>query len=151
MTTPRIDLTHHAGAPFAAMVRLEERIVLDPALKSLVKVRVSQINGCAHCLDMHWAHAREHGESELRLAQLGAWQESPFFDAWERAALALAESMTHISATHVPDDVMDEAARHFDADELGHLLFAIGAINLWNRVVVAAGTPPASYVQAEAA
>jgi AhpD family alkylhydroperoxidase len=151
MTTPRIDLPHHAGAPYAAMVRLEERIALDVTIRSLVKVRVSQINGCAFCLDMHWTHAREHGESELRLAQLGAWHESPFFDARERAALALAESMTHVSATHVPDDVMDEAARHFDEAELGHLLFAIGAINLWNRVVIAAGTLPASYVQAEAA
>jgi len=151
MTTPRIDLTRHAGSPFAAMVRLEERISLDPRLKGLVKVRVSQINGCAFCLDMHWTEARERGESELRLSQLGAWRESPFFDGRERAALELAESMTHVSATHVPDDVWAGAARHFGEDELSHLLFAIGAINLWNRVVVAARTLPASYMQSEAA
>ena len=151
MTTPRIDLIHHAGAPLAAMVRVEERIALDPTVKDLVKVRVSQINGCAHCLDMHWTHAREQGESELRLAQLGAWQESPFFDARERAALALTEAVTHVSATHVPDDVSEEAARHFDSDDVAHLLFAIGAINLWNRVVVAARRLPASYGRPAAA
>jgi len=151
MTTPRIDLTHHAGAVYAAMIRVEERISLDPRLKLLVKVRVSQINGCAFCVDMHWTHARELGESELRLAQVTAWHESPFFDERERAALALADSMTHVSTTHVPDDVWEEAARHFDADELAHLVFAIGAVNLWNRITVAARTPAASYVQAQAA
>jgi AhpD family alkylhydroperoxidase len=151
MNTPRIDLTRHAGPVYAAMIRVEERISLDPRLKLLVKVRVSQINGCAFCVDMHWTHARELGETELRLSQVTAWHESPFFDERERAALALADSMTHISSTHVPDDVWDEAARHFDADELAHLVFAIGAVNLWNRTTVAARTLPASYVQAQAA
>lgn len=144
-TQPRIDLVHHAGGPYAAMQRLEGRIELDPALRALVKVRASQVNGCAFCLDMHWTHARENGEPELRLSQLAAWRESPFFDERERAALALTDAVTHVSSTHVPDDVWEEAERHFDADELAHLLFAIAAINLWNRVVVAARTVPASY------
>jgi AhpD family alkylhydroperoxidase len=120
MTTsphPRIDIRRHAGAVYAAMTRLEERIQLDPALRALVKIRASQINGCAFCIDMHWTDARAGGESELRLSQLAAWRESPFFDERERAALALAEAVTHVSATHVPDDVWDEAARHFDADD----------------------------------
>jgi AhpD family alkylhydroperoxidase len=154
MTTsphPRIDIRRHAGAVYAAMIRLEERIQLDPALRALVKIRASQINGCAFCIDMHWTDARAGGESELRLSQLAAWRESPFFDERERAALALAEAVTHVSATHVPDDVWDEAARHFDADDLAHLLFAIGAINLWNRVTVAARTVPASYDRQAAA
>jgi AhpD family alkylhydroperoxidase len=147
--TPRIDLTRHAGAPYAAMSRLEERIDLDPRVRSLVKVRASVVNGCAFCLDMHWTHARSEGETELRLSQLAAWHESPFFDERERAALALTDAMTDVAATHVPDEVWDRAAAHFDQDELGHLLFAIGAINLWNRVVVAARRMPASYTKGQ--
>ena len=143
--TPRIDLVHHAGAPVAAMQRVKERIRLDPRLRLLVKLRASQINGCAYCLDMHWPHARAEGESELRLSQLAAWHESPVFDERERAALALTEAVTHVSATHVPDDVWEEAARHFDEKELAHLVFTIGAINLWNRVAVAARSIPASF------
>jgi AhpD family alkylhydroperoxidase len=145
MNTPRIDLSRHAGGPFAAMVRVEERITLDPRIRHLVKLRGSQINGCAYCLDMHWPAAREHGESDMRLAQLSAWEESPYFDERERAALALTDAMTHVSATHVPDDVWAEAERHFDADELGHLVVAIAAINFWNRAAVAARTVPAGY------
>jgi AhpD family alkylhydroperoxidase len=144
-TTPRIDLIRHAGAPYAAMQRVEERIRLDRRLRLLVKLRASQINGCAFCLDMHWPHARAEGESELRLSQLAAWRESPFFDARERAALALTDAVTHVAGTHVPDDVWEEAARHFDDEELAHLVFTIAAINLWNRVSVAARTVPASH------
>jgi AhpD family alkylhydroperoxidase len=117
----------------------------------LVKLRASQINGCAYCLDMHWPHARAQGESELRLSQLAAWRESPYFDDRERAALALTEAVTHVSSTHAPDDVWEEAARHFDADELAHLLFAIAAINVWNRVAVSARSVPASYGEPAAA
>jgi AhpD family alkylhydroperoxidase len=145
MTTPRIDPTRHAGAPYAAMVRVEERITLDPRLHQLVKLRASQINGCAFCLDMHWTEASELGESAVRLAQLSAWEESPYFDERERAALALTEAVTHVAATHVPDDVWARAAEQFDADELANLLLAIAAINFWNRVAVAARTVPASY------
>ena len=126
------------------MLRLEQRIDFDPRLRELVKVRASLINGCAFCIDMHWNAARERGEAEQRLAQLAAWHESPFFDDRERAALALTDAVTHVAETHVPDDVWVEAERHFSPDELGHLLFAIGAINLWNRVEIAARAVPAS-------
>ena len=127
------------------MLRLEQRIDFDPRLRELVKVRASLINGCAFCIDMHWTEARERGEPEHRLAQLAAWHESPFFDDRERAALALTDAVTHVAETHVPDDVWEEAERHFERGELAHLLFAIGAINLWNRVEVAARAMPASY------
>lgn len=148
---PRIDLLQHAGAPYGAMVRVEERIQLDPTIRHLVKLRASQLNGCAFCLDMHWPDARAHGESELRLSQLAAWPESPFFSERERAALALTDAVTHVSTTHVPDDVWAEAERHFDADELANLLVAIAAINFWNRIAVSARTLPASYAEQAAA
>ena len=144
---PRIDVIQHAGAPYAAMVRLEERIELDPRLKALVKVRASQINGCAFCIDMHWTHARDLGETEPRLAQLDAWHDSPYYDDRERAALALCEAVTHVSATHVPDDVWARAAAQFEPGELAHLVVAIAAINFWNRVTVSARTVPAGYAQ----
>jgi AhpD family alkylhydroperoxidase len=144
-TTPRIDLASQAGAPYAGMIRVEERIKLDPTVRKLVELRASQINGCAFCIDMHWVGARAAGESEQRLAQLAAWQESPYFDERERAALALTEAVTHVSETHVPDDVWAESEAHFEADELAHLLFQIAAINLWNRLAISARALPASY------
>jgi len=146
MTThPRIDIAHHAAAPYAAMVRVEERIRLDDRLRALVKIRASIVNGCTFCIDMHWSAARAQGEPEMRLAQLAAWSESPFFDERERAALALTDAVTHVSSTHVPDDVWQRAAEHFDEDELANLLFAIAAINFWTRVAISARTTPASY------
>jgi AhpD family alkylhydroperoxidase len=150
--TPRFDAAKLVGGPVAAMVRLEERIDLEPRVRHLVKIRASQMNGCAYCIDMHWAHAREDGEPELRLAQIPTWRESPAFDARERAALALTESVTLVSETHVPDDVWEEAARHFDERELANLVVAIAAINFWNRLQVAARALPASFAeQAQAA
>ena len=122
MTTthaPRLDLVHLIGGPIAAMARVEERIDLEPRLRHLVKLRASQINGCAYCIDMHRTEALADGDTDLRLAQLPAWRDSPAFDDRERAALALTEAVTLVAETHVPDDVWDEAARHFDAQELG--------------------------------
>ena len=149
--TPRLDLAHTAGAAFAGMLRLEERIKVDRTIRELVQIRASQINGCAFCLDMHWTDARARGESELRLSQLDAWAESPFYDERERAALALTEAMTHVAETRVPDDVWARAARHFDEEELANLVWAIGAINLWNRVKLATRALPASATQPAAA
>ena len=145
-TTPRLDLAAHAPGPLAAMLRLEERISLDEGLRELVKLRVSQINGCLYCVDLHHTGARARGESELRLVHLTAWHESPLFDARERAALALAESATHVATTRVPDHVWAEAERHLSADELANLLFTIAAINGWNRLAVSARTTPRSVV-----
>jgi AhpD family alkylhydroperoxidase len=128
------------------MIRVEERIDFDPALRELVRLRASQINGCAYCIDMHWPEARAAGQSEERLAQLAAWRESPFFDERERAALALTEAVTHVSETHVPDEIWAEAEAHFAPDELAHMLFQIAAINVWNRIAVSTRALPAGYV-----
>jgi AhpD family alkylhydroperoxidase len=144
-------MVKHAGGPYSAMVRVEERIDLEPRLRHLVKIHASQINHCAFCIDMHWTDARADGESELRLSQLAAWRESPAFDDRERAALALTEAVTHVAETQVPDDVWAQAEAQFGEDELANLLVAIAAINFWNRVSVAARTTPASFAQANAA
>jgi AhpD family alkylhydroperoxidase len=148
---PRIDMMHTVGGPYAAMVRVEERIELDPTIRHLVKLRASQINHCAYCIDMHWNEAKADGETELRLAQLPAWEESPAFDERERAALALTEAVTHVAETHVPDDVWERARAQFDEHELANLLVAIAAINFWNRVSVGARTTPASYAETQVA
>src|SRR5436190_6141320 len=96
----------------------------EPGLLDLVKTRASQINGCAYCIDMHTKDARANGETEQRLYALSAWRETPFFTDKERAALALTEAVTLVAATHVPDDVVAEAQRHFDEAELSQLIFA---------------------------
>ena len=124
---------------FAALLGVEkylERCGLDHRLQLLVKTRVSQINGCAYCLHMHTADARKAGETEVRLHLLDAWRESNLYTARERAALAWAESLTHIAETHAPDAVYDEARRHFSEKELADLSIAVAMINAWNRLTV---------------
>lgn len=142
--TPRIDLPALAGAPFAAMIRLEERIELDLTIKELVKLRASIVNGCAFCVDMHWSAARAAGESEQRLAQVAAWDESPYYDARERAALALTDAITAVGESRVPDAVWEAAREQFEEQELAHLVLQIAAINFWNRVAITTRMPPAS-------
>ena len=144
-THSRIDLQQHAGHLVSALIRVEQRIELDPGVRHLVKLRASQINGCAHCIDMHWAEARADGEPEQRLAQLDAWPESPYFDERERAALALTEAATNVSSTHIPDDVWAQAEAQFGTDELANLLVAIAMINAWNRIAIGSRAQPASY------
>ncbi|MDO8185537.1 carboxymuconolactone decarboxylase family protein [Conexibacter sp. JD483] len=144
-TTPRIDLFSSAAAPMAAMVRLEERIELDATIRELVKLRASIVNGCAFCIDMHWTEARRAGESELRLAQVASWDESPYFDARERAALALTDAITAVGETRVPDPVWEAAAEQFEQAELANLVVQIAAINFWNRAAIAARSLPASW------
>jgi AhpD family alkylhydroperoxidase len=141
----RMQLTQLAAKPYAAMLRLEQSIELDRAVGDLVKVRASQINGCAFCLDMHWKDARAAGESEERLYSLSAWRESHLYDGRERAALALCEAMTLIADQQVPDDVWEKARACFSDTELAHLLFAITAINGWNRLMITAGVEPGHY------
>ena len=118
---------------------------LDLTIFELVKTRASQINQCAYCIDMHTKDARASGETEQRLYALSAWRETPFFTDRERAALALAESMTLVAETHVPDDVVDEARRYFEPAELSQLIFAITTINAWNRLAITARTPVGGY------
>jgi len=130
---------------YKAMSALETYVrnsSLDKKLMDLVKVRASQINGCAFCLDMHAFDARRIGETEQRLYTLAGWKDVPFFTPQERAALALTEAVTLVSATHVPDDVYNEAAQHFSEKELVQLLLLIVTINGWNRIVVSTRTLP---------
>jgi AhpD family alkylhydroperoxidase len=109
---------------------------LDPVVWELVKIRASQVNGCAFCLDMHSFDAHHAGESLERLFAVAAWREAPFFTDAERAALALTEAATVLEHGHVPDDIWNEAAAHYDEDQLAALVLAIGLINLWNRIGV---------------
>ena len=141
----RIALAEHAPRPYAAMARLEAAIELDDRLRALTSVRASQINGCAFCIDMHWKDARAAGESEERLYSLSAWRESPLYGDRERAALELCEAITLVADSHVPDDVWERAAAHFERDELARLVFAITAINAWNRLLISARTEPGHY------
>jgi AhpD family alkylhydroperoxidase len=136
-------LSVRRGAPnlSRAMVGLEQEIKLEPVVRELVKVRASIVNGCAYCIDMHTKQARKAGESERRLYALAAWQDAPFFSPRERAALALTDAVTLIAETHVPIEVYEEAARHFDSDELAYLIWQIAAINVWNRVEIATRAP----------
>jgi AhpD family alkylhydroperoxidase len=114
----------------------------DPAVKELVRLRTSQINGCAFCVDMHTRDARALGLSEQKLFGVSVWRDTPFFTARERAALALAEAITRLGEHGVPDDVYDEAARLFTADELPRLIAVCVTINAWNRISITTRTSP---------
>jgi AhpD family alkylhydroperoxidase len=119
---------------------------LEASLLELVKLRASQINGCAYCIDMHSKDARAAGETKQRLYALSAWAETPFFTDRERAALAVTEAVTLVATSHVPRSVLDEAAEHFAPEELTRLLYAVIEINAWNRLAITVGAPePGSY------
>ena len=139
---PRVAVGRAAPAPYRAIDAFDRSIDLDPRLRELVRIRVSQLNGCAYCLDQHVGDAIAAGEGERRLATLAAWPESIFFTARERAALALAEQVTLIGEHGVTDEVWAAATEHFDDAELVQLLWAVIAINAWNRIAVATHMVP---------
>ena len=142
----RMQIAQVAPAIHRAMLALDQaEDGLDPVIRELVKIRVSQINHCALCIDMHTIDARAAGETEQRIYALNAWRETPFFTPRERAALALAEAATLIAQGSVPDDVYDEAARHFDEAELAQLIWRITIMNAWNRIGVTTRMPPGRY------
>ena len=118
---------------------------LEHSLRDLVKLRASQINGCASCLDMHSKEARARGESEQRLSLLDAWRESPFYSERERAALAWTEAVTLVAESRVPEAVYEEVRQHFSDDELLALTMAVVTINAFNRLNVALRTVPGTY------
>jgi AhpD family alkylhydroperoxidase len=122
--------------PLVALGPLIEASSLEPALIELVKIRASQINGCANCLHMHTADARKAGEREERIYLLDAWRESSMYTPRERAALAWTEALTHIAETHAPDADFEAVKAQFDDAEIAHLTVLIGAINLWNRIAI---------------
>jgi len=118
---------------------------LDPKLLHLVKMRASQINGCAYCIDMHTKDARAEGETEQRLYMLDAWREAPFYSDRERAALEWTEAVTLVATTHVPDEVYEAVRAQFSEDEIKTLTLAVAMINTWNRLNVAFRSVPGDY------
>ncbi|MFD3270779.1 carboxymuconolactone decarboxylase family protein [Paenibacillus dendritiformis] len=140
---PQMNITNPEA--YQAMGQLEKYVAasgLEPRLLELIKIRASQINGCAFCLDMHTKDARKLGETEQRLYTLPAWRETPYFTPQEQAVLALTEAVTLVAETHVPDDVYNEAARHFEPGELGNIIMAIITINAWNRIAISTRKMP---------
>ncbi|MGW2644815.1 carboxymuconolactone decarboxylase family protein [Streptomyces sp. NPDC001393] len=146
--TPRMRWTEHAPEVYKAMVRLDAaaRQGLDPALYELVKIRASQLNHCAFCLDMHTKDALAAGESVQRIVQLSAWEESRhFYTEKELAAIELTEAVTVLTDGFVPDEVYEKAAGHFEEAELARLIAAITVINTWNRFGVTTRMAPGHY------
>ena len=144
--TQRLDFYKASPEAIKAMIGLEQRVgksTLEKPLIELVRLRASQINGCAFCMDMHSTDARKGGENERRLSTLSAWRETPFFTDRERAALAWTEALTLISSDHVPDAVWQEVEPHFTAEELTDLSLLVVAINGWNRFSIAFRKTPA--------
>jgi AhpD family alkylhydroperoxidase len=149
----RLDFDAHAAGFAKAMAHLDhaatkelDRVGLEPALRELVRIRASQLNGCAYCIDMHSTDARAIGETEQRLYALPAWAETPFFSARERAALAFTESVTRLADTHVPTEAYDRVAAELNPDEVAALLALIVTINAWNAISVATRAwVPGSY------
>ena len=145
---PRINYDQVARGAMKAMRALETYVSqsgLEPALLDLVKLRASQINGCAYCIDMHTKDARLRGETEQRLYALSAWEETPFYTERERAALAWTEAVTEIARSGVSDDMYEAARPHFAEQELIDLTVAVIAINGWNRLAISFRTVPGTY------
>lgn len=133
----RMDTRRSAPVLHQAMVALDGAVSLDAELRELVNLRASILNGCAYCVQLHSQNALAAGEQPHRLFALAAWEESPFFSARERAALRITDAITDVADGHVPDEVYEEASRHFDEEELAQLVFAAVVINAWNRLAIA--------------
>ena len=135
----RMNIATAAPALYKAVYGLEVAVLnsgFDKDLLHLIKIRASQINGCAYCIHMHTKDARANGETEERIYLLDAWRESPLYSDRERAALAWTEALTLISETHAPDADYEELARHFTPAEQVNLTLLIGTINAWNRLAI---------------
>jgi len=145
----RVDYSKTFPGALGAMLGLEHAVhesALEPELLELVKMRASQLNGCAYCLDMHSKDARARGESEQRLYVLSAWREAPFYSERERAALAWCEALTLLPQTGAPDEVYEQVREQFEEEEQVALTLAIVAINGWNRFAVGFRSPVGDYV-----
>jgi AhpD family alkylhydroperoxidase len=149
----RIDYRKFNQEPLQALLSMEKYLSgcgLDHKFMHLLKLRASQINGCAYCIDMHSIDARAAGETEQRLYALDAWRETPFYTDRERAALAWVEAVTLVSQTHVPDEVFDEVRQHFTEQEIVDLTYLAATINAWNRLAVSMRALPGRYRAAKA-
>lgn len=143
--TSRFDYTDHAPGAYAAIDGLDRwisRCSLEGPLIDLVRLRASQLNGCAYCIDMHWKDLRAAGEPEHRLYALDAWRESPIYTERERAALAWTEAVTHVADGQVPDAVFESVRRQFSERELAELTVTVATINVWNRLSITARLVP---------
>lgn len=143
----RLELSANPAA-YRAMLQLEHYIRgsgINPTLLELIKIRASQINGCAFCIDMHTKDARLRGETEQRIYALNGWRETPFFSPEERAALAFTEAVTLIATDHVSDALYQEVSQYFSPEQIANLLMAIVTINAWNRIAIATRTVPGTY------
>jgi AhpD family alkylhydroperoxidase len=149
----RLDFDTHGATFSKAMSHLDhaaakqlDAVDFDPRLRELLRIRASQLNGCAYCIDMHTKDARAIGETEQRIYGLSAWRETPYFTERERAALAFAESVTLVATTHVPTADYDAVAAHYSPDEIAALLGLLVAINAWNALAVSTRAwVPGSY------
>ena len=139
------DVSAAMGSLHAAAVSAADDAKVEPELLELIRIRASQINGCAFCLDMHTKDARAAGETEQRLYALNAWRETPFFTGRERAALALTEAVTLVHDGQVPDAVYAEAAEVFDETQIAALIWAATVINAYNRIAIATRMAPGGY------
>jgi AhpD family alkylhydroperoxidase len=148
----RAELSYGKVAPkiYDAMDALDQYLnhdsSLDEGMLNMVRLRASQINGCAYCIDMHWKDLRAAGEGEKRLYGLDAWRESPYYTERERAALAWTEAVTLITTDHVPEPLYEEVRSLFSAKELCDLTLAIATINAWNRLSISARLDPGGYL-----
>ena len=143
----RINILGHSK-PLQAMLAVQQYVdstSLGSKLLHLVKMRASQINGCAYCIDMHTKDARAEGETEQRLYGLDAWRETPYYDERERAALEWTEAVTNVKEGHVPDEVYESVRKQFSESELADLTLAVATINSWNRLSIALRAVPGSY------
>lgn len=144
----RLNIGKSAPGVYEAMDALDRYVQecgLEESLLHLVRLRASQINGCAYCLDMHWKDLRAIGESEQRLYLLDAWRESPYYTDRERAALAWTDAVTLVADGHVPDSVYREVSPSFTEKELSDMTLVIATINAWNRISISARLVPGGY------
>ncbi|QDU87241.1 Alkyl hydroperoxide reductase AhpD [Pirellulimonas nuda] len=147
-TTARSTVDKQSTTAYRAMLGVEKALAqgsIEKPLRELIHLRVSQINGCAFCIDMHWKDARAAGESEQRLYGLSAWRESPYYSERERVAFMLAEELTRVADRSIPDEVHEAARKSFNDQELSDLAWTVSAINAWNRVNIALRTVPGNY------
>lgn len=144
----RLNMMEVGKDAFGAIFGLSKYLAkstIKKSLQHLIELRVSQINGCAYCIDMHSKDLRHEGETEQRIYMLTAWRETPLYTDRERAALEWAEAVTLVADSHVPDEIYDRVKEQFSEQELFDLTFAVSAINLWNRFNVAFRTTPGTY------
>jgi AhpD family alkylhydroperoxidase len=144
----RMELQKTEPAAYQAMLELEKYVNksgLDKKIISLIKIRASQINRCAFCIDMHTKDARKNGETEQRIYALNAWRETPFFNPEENAVLNLTEAITLLSENDVSDEIYQEVSNYFTPNEVAKILMTIVTINAWNRIVITTKMVPGTY------